>query len=567
MSSYKNNFYRGQLYDNSAEFDMIEQTPLIRQKERNRSWKVKYNFQSLKTKGAILVMIWEAFIRLSLYLIISGVPEILHYDNNTLQIINQSITAVLSLPLLFCPIGGLIADTWTGRYRTIVTSIYLYFAVWIILATLYLVWQYAIQNENNILSILFQITAFFSLIAIGGFRSVFIPYNIDQLMDSSSDEISALIIWHMFCEFVVEFIALTSTFYITNILVNICISGFLIICVILSHCIFKSHLNRVHEVSNPIRLIASVLMYAKRNKYPTNRSALTYWENDYPSQIDFGKKRFGGPFTEEVENVKTFGRIIPVLLLSMIVCQLGHDIIILSLISANVTVYNFFDLMIAEVTLPFLVAAILTLVYQFILYPCFYKYVPTLLKRMGLGIFFSLLASATYMILTISDQYIEPIGYCPLGINTLYNSTIILPSDYRWLVLPEVMYGVSLFLLLTSSLEFTVAQTPKSMGGIMVGLWNAIIGISNLINGYSYLLYFYIGTESLGCLSYYFIGNTTFILIVFLTYLVVTRRYKVRIRDYIVPVYQIAEEYTTKYLDSSSEDSLDSEETVEYKCH
>ena len=549
----------------------MSKTLLLRKRKAKSSLKFKYNFQLLKSKGAILVLIWDAIIKIHWHVMISSAIYLVHYNNNSFyEIFDNSLTAVLSLPLLFCPIGGLIADTWTGRYRTIITSVYVSFFAWIILIITYLFWKFAFQNGSVTISIIVMVTTFTFLIGFGGFQSVSVPYNIDQLMDSSSDEISALIIWHMFCYFAVRLISPIVLIYMQNqieVLVVVCASGFLIICVILSHCIFKSHLNRLNEVSNPIRLIASVLMYAKRNKYPTNRSALTYWENDYPSRIDFGKERFGGPFTEEeVENVKTFGRIIPVLLLSMIVNRLEYDSVNLYQRSTNRNYWhvNFFELLIEQDYLPYLVAAILILIYQFILYPCFYKYIPTLLKRMGLGIFFSLLASATYMILTISDQYIEPISYCPLGINTLYNSTIILPSDYRWLILPEVMYGVSLFLLLTSSLEFIVAQTPKSMRGIMVGLWNAIIGISNLINGYSYLLYFYIGTESLGCLSYYYIGNTTFILIVFLIYLVVTRRYKVRIRDYIVPVYQIAEEHTTKYLDSSSEDSLDSEETVEF---
>ena len=59
-------------------------------------------------------------------------------------------------------------------------------------------------------------------------------------------------------------------------------------------------------LSNPIKHIAKVLNYARKHKYPERRSALTYWEDDYPSRIDLGKDKYGGPFTiEEVEDVKT----------------------------------------------------------------------------------------------------------------------------------------------------------------------------------------------------------------------------------------------------------------------
>ena len=46
-----------------------------------------------------------------------------------------------------------------------------------------------------------------------------------------------------------------------------------------------------------------------------NRSAFTHWENETPSRIDLGKQKYSGPFTEEeVEDTKTFWRIVTVLL-------------------------------------------------------------------------------------------------------------------------------------------------------------------------------------------------------------------------------------------------------------
>ena len=58
-----------------------------------------------------------------------------------------------------------------------------------------------------------------------------------------------------------------------------------------------------------------VLNYAQKNKYPSNHSALTYWEEEFPSRIDLGKDKYGGrAFTEEeVENVKTFFQILPLM--------------------------------------------------------------------------------------------------------------------------------------------------------------------------------------------------------------------------------------------------------------
>ena len=67
--------------------------------------------------------------------------------------------------------------------------------------------------------------------------------------------------------------------------------------------------------SNPYFLIYRVLKFAKGHKSPIRRSALTYWEDEIPSRIDLGKRKYGGPFTnEEVESVKTFLQLLKLLL-------------------------------------------------------------------------------------------------------------------------------------------------------------------------------------------------------------------------------------------------------------
>ena len=43
----------------------------------------------------------------------------------------------------------------------------------------------------------------------------------------------------------------------------------------------------------------------RTSRYARNRSALTNWEESALSQLDLGKDKYGGPFTEEdIEDVK-----------------------------------------------------------------------------------------------------------------------------------------------------------------------------------------------------------------------------------------------------------------------
>ena len=80
--------------------------------------------------------------------------------------------------------------------------------------------------------------------------------------------------------------------------------------------IFKNVLIIEPVTRNPFKLVYDVIKYAVKNKSPRLRSAFTFCEDEKPSRIDFGKRKYGGPFTtEQVEDVKTLFRIIMVALI------------------------------------------------------------------------------------------------------------------------------------------------------------------------------------------------------------------------------------------------------------
>ena len=81
--------------------------------------------------------------------------------------------------------------------------------------------------------------------------------------------------------------------------------------VLITDCLFHKWLDVHFKRNNPFKTIFRVLNYARKTKYPEHRSALTYFDEEEPSQLDYGKHKFGGPFTEEVEDVKTVLRLMP----------------------------------------------------------------------------------------------------------------------------------------------------------------------------------------------------------------------------------------------------------------
>ena len=66
---------------------------------------------------------------------------------------------------------------------------------------------------------------------------------------------------------------------------------------------------------NPYTLVLKVVSFAINHKKPIKRSAFTFCDNERPSRLDFGKQRYGGPYTtEHVEDVKVMLNMFKILL-------------------------------------------------------------------------------------------------------------------------------------------------------------------------------------------------------------------------------------------------------------
>ena len=125
-----------------------------------------------------------------------------------------------------------------------------------------------------------------------------------------------------------------------------------------------------NKTGNPIKLIFQVLNYARKNKSPRLRSALTYIDEEHPSRIDFGKHKFGGPFTEEeVEDVKTVFRLTPLLIAAIRAILTFQIYDQLDLHAIRTSKQNFECVHNLKKTIYFVSSFILIPSYRFILYP------------------------------------------------------------------------------------------------------------------------------------------------------------------------------------------------------
>ena len=119
---------------------------------------------------------------------------------------------------------------------------------------------------------------------------------------------------------------------------------------------------------------------------------------------------------------------------------------------------SFKSCFISNSTMMFVTPAFLLYIHHFLIYPCFNKYIPNMLKRIGLGLVFAL---AT----TLSDVVIFKYQR---NILSYFNDLLLIP---------QILYGVAFALIFPASLEFTIAQCPIQMSGIMVRIWFTSNGV------------------------------------------------------------------------------------------
>ena len=256
-----------------------------------------YQLRKLTNKGAILIIIWN--------FLLASVP---HYQ---IVYVPRGLKISLIAWVFTMPFAGWLADTRFGRYNVIYWSMWIMWIASILVAVNSIVEQF-VPGHHNTFHIISQILAFILVAGFGAYQANAIQFGLDQLQDASTTEIIAFISWYCWSYF--------SSRVVTKI-TRVCMKeeyqlfGCLLVCISTTIAIISSltcHRFLIKEpvTRNPLQLVYKIIRYAIRNKHPRHRSAFTYCEDELPSRIDFGKTKYGGPFTtEQVEDVKTFLRL------------------------------------------------------------------------------------------------------------------------------------------------------------------------------------------------------------------------------------------------------------------
>ena len=334
--------------------------------------------------------------------------------------------------------------------------------------------------------------------------------------------------------------------------------------ILIIFCITKKQFYIQRAGLNPFKNIYKMLKYSWKHKVPERRSAFTYWEEDIPPRIDLGKNKYGGPFTnEEVEDTKTFLRILPLLL-----CLFGYHLAgdgYSAPIQLQRTSCPSLPVLLLIVHNPQHLTALVTVVgiplYRLVIIKAIPKIKSTLmLTKMWVGLYFSLLQVVLYIIVVVNydtshwpqhhsdhtERYL-PTREC---IRDQLGSSSPLPVDntYLWFIIPQLLNGLSSLLVSMTMFEFICAQAPRTTQGLFIGLWYATFSIRYLVVGI--LDNLIIERRSWLICE----GVKGFLILVSLVlFSCVSRRYRYRQRDEIINVQGMIEDNHERWLDQEEE--------------
>ena len=425
--------------------------------------------------------------------------------NSLLVSYHDSIsTSVMTIIGVTLPVAGWLADVRFGRYRVMCCSIWSMWISSLLLTTVDVVFSLIEFNHSSLMYKGLTISVVIILaFGLGGFQAIVIQFGVDQLNDASTIEITSFVAWYTWTlknsNSVASFINIITCIDSKYNLMGPLVIVMCLTVVVNTNYLFNNQLIKEPVTQNPFKLVYKVVRYAIKTKHPRQRSAFTYWEDDPPSRMDFGKIKYGGPFTtEQVEDVKILIKVLGLTFVATFLASLKFNInfyttqlthkLFGEYHTVNIYYHCFSKDFLANVYV--LIGLVLVPLNEFLIYPLFYRCISIKIHwKVLLGTLFELAGFIAFLILITYTRSKYTETTIPPHNHTLHclfheKSSSLMNDiiDYRWFILVEFLFATSDMMLTIGTIEFYCAQVPYSMKGLVAGCYYGCIGLCVMFN-------------------------------------------------------------------------------------
>ena len=570
--------------------------------------KLRFNrIACLRSKSVILLLLWN-FLMSTLYFNYypySVIILIILVSRLDFLSVIVGVYAIFAIFQLVYPVAGLLADIRYGRYKCVISSLWAFVIGFCFLTVLSCTiigmqyfpfdsrpWSYAILACVLVMIGVPTIISIFLLFSsIAAFNANIIQFGLDQLHDSPTEHLVLYIHWYVILTYAgtifllllsssstIFLFSLTSSTYSSDLrdlfigaaafLATFMCLCFFVLCILLFIGCYKKYSWFLRDTGsrNPYTLVYNVICFARKHSSPIQRSAFTYCEDELPSRLDFGKEKYGGPFTvEQVENVKVFLNILKVLLSLGPLFAIERSVNILQpLIFIHLSSEFSAESALVIYLVPMLLSVILLILYTTLLRPLVFDYIPGILKRVWLGnalliipfIFLFIFDIVGHLDTSHSTQCFLTPTLTYYGMFSMNNSNYeSLNMNVMFLSVPNFFYSFGFLIFHIAIFEFICSQSPHSMKGLLIGVFYAIRGVFQLLGALLFMFPFLgwkLSSSFPSCGFAYYLINIIVGLIGIVAYTWTARRYRNRQRDEPDNIYRYAEEYYDKDQDEPS---------------
>ena len=416
--------------------------------------------------------------------------------------------SINSLAFMCSPIFGILADRYISRHRIISFGLFTLFIASIAFTLLFLTAHHKTSEMDcrNVV-IGFSFILFFYVIGFAAILPLLLPFGVDQMEGANEQSLKSYFTWFYWALNAGAFVSYGyyvgfTDFQGVNLykidimndvnIVAILLTGLLggtvalFICIVIYKFLIDSQrLQTYYPSGDPLGLIWNVTKQALRNySHKKRRNSIVrsvqYLEGSQ-RLLDFAKDNINSTY-EHVESVKTFYRIMP-LLLALIPYFAVINISTGAYIEQNIYLFaQFEDATIIPQLIDPLIILILVLVFEFNPVKKRVKF-SNILQRVYTGVVFALASLACATIVEFVSTYVKPF-------ELFQNSTIVTQPIDRVRVLaykilfqsPQfLLMGISEFLAGIGAFEFIYAQSPREMKCFIYGLFQCIRGIGFII--------------------------------------------------------------------------------------